>query len=215
VNGDSPFPDDVGEVPLPPAVTRWRSPNARKASDGVAPPSRAAAPAEPESTSPLDIDTPLVDTTEETAAPSSAQSTADTEIEATDAPSSELAPAALLQPVEEPVSEPQRVTPPQQQAPILELNVEAPTQTVEDVKSPEVAPRIDLNLANLIAEVVGHQAHENADQLAHELADRLEKLTERLRTEDFDVVRQELAQGDRLDVLVAGFLGGYAAVRKD
>ena len=43
------------------------------------------------------------------------------------------------------------------------------------------------------------------------LADRLEKLSHRLRVEDTTVIVRRLAGGDRLDALLAGLLAGYLA----
>ena len=43
------------------------------------------------------------------------------------------------------------------------------------------------------------------------LADRLEKLSHRLRVEDTQVVVRRLAGGDKLDALLAGLLAGYLA----
>ena len=44
-----------------------------------------------------------------------------------------------------------------------------------------------------------------------DLADRLEKLSHRLRIEDADAVVNRLAGGDKLDALLAGLLAGYIA----
>ena len=43
------------------------------------------------------------------------------------------------------------------------------------------------------------------------LAERLEKLSHRLRVEDTDAVVRRLAGGDRLDTLLAGLLAGFLA----
>jgi hypothetical protein len=43
------------------------------------------------------------------------------------------------------------------------------------------------------------------------LADRLEKLSHRLRVEDSNAMLSKLARGDRLDALLAGLLAGYLA----
>ena len=43
------------------------------------------------------------------------------------------------------------------------------------------------------------------------LAERLEKLSHRLRVEQTDAVVRRLASGDRLDTLLAGLLAGYLA----
>jgi hypothetical protein len=43
------------------------------------------------------------------------------------------------------------------------------------------------------------------------LADRLEKLSHRLRVEDTESVIRRLASGDRLDTMLAGLLAGYLA----
>lgn len=47
-----------------------------------------------------------------------------------------------------------------------------------------------------------------------ELADRLEKLSHRLRVEDANAVIARLAGGDKLDALLAGLLAGYIAGSK-
>lgn len=52
-------------------------------------------------------------------------------------------------------------------------------------------------------------AHEHTPLTA--LADRLEKLSHRLRVENTEVVVHRLAGGDRLDALLAGLLAGYLA----
>jgi hypothetical protein len=43
------------------------------------------------------------------------------------------------------------------------------------------------------------------------LADRLEKLSHRLRVEETDTIMRKMARGDRLDALLAGLLAGYLA----
>jgi hypothetical protein len=43
------------------------------------------------------------------------------------------------------------------------------------------------------------------------LADRLEKLSHRLRVEDTEIIIRRLASGDRLDTMLAGLLAGYLA----
>jgi hypothetical protein len=47
------------------------------------------------------------------------------------------------------------------------------------------------------------------------LAERLEKLSRRLRVEDTDAVVRRLAAGDRLDSLLAGLLAGYLAGKSE
>jgi hypothetical protein len=47
------------------------------------------------------------------------------------------------------------------------------------------------------------------------LAERLEKLSHRLRVEDTDAVVRRLAAGDRLDSLLAGLLAGYLAGKSE
>lgn len=47
-----------------------------------------------------------------------------------------------------------------------------------------------------------------------ELAERLEKLSHRLRVEDPDAVLARLAGGDKLDAMLAGLLAGYLAGTK-
>ena len=47
------------------------------------------------------------------------------------------------------------------------------------------------------------------------LADRLEKLSHRLRVEETQVVVRRLAGGDKLDALLAGLLAGYLAGTSD
>jgi hypothetical protein len=51
-------------------------------------------------------------------------------------------------------------------------------------------------------------------KLSNELADRFERLSSRLRGEAFDSLTESLARGDRLDLLMAGFLSGYSSARK-
>lgn len=46
-----------------------------------------------------------------------------------------------------------------------------------------------------------------------DLADRLEKLSHRLRVEETDIVLSRMASGDRLDALLAGLLAGYLAAK--
>lgn len=47
------------------------------------------------------------------------------------------------------------------------------------------------------------------------LAERLEKLSHRLRIDDMDVIVRRLAAGDRLDTMLAGLLAGYLAGTSD
>lgn len=47
-----------------------------------------------------------------------------------------------------------------------------------------------------------------------ELADRLEKLSHRLRVDDADAVLARLASGDHLDAMLGGLLAGYLAGKK-
>ncbi|HUP89575.1 MAG TPA: hypothetical protein VM100_09500 [Longimicrobiales bacterium] len=47
-----------------------------------------------------------------------------------------------------------------------------------------------------------------------DLADRLEKLSHRLRIEESHSILSRLASGDRLDAMLAGLLGGYLASHK-
>ena len=47
------------------------------------------------------------------------------------------------------------------------------------------------------------------------LAERLEKLSHRLRVEESDAVVRRLASGDRLDALLAGLLAGYLAGKSE
>lgn len=47
----------------------------------------------------------------------------------------------------------------------------------------------------------------------HELAERFEKLSRRLRAEDIESLLPSLARGDRFDALVAGFIAGYFSAR--
>ncbi len=44
---------------------------------------------------------------------------------------------------------------------------------------------------------------------AHELADRLERLSQRMRADDASAVLAQLARGDKLDAMLAGLLAGY------
>ncbi len=47
-----------------------------------------------------------------------------------------------------------------------------------------------------------------------ELADRLERLSRRLRAEELSALLSSLAQGDHFDALMAGFLAGHVSARK-
>jgi hypothetical protein len=47
------------------------------------------------------------------------------------------------------------------------------------------------------------------------LAERLEKLSHRLRVEESDAIVRRLASGDRLDALLAGLLAGYLAGKSE
>ena len=47
-----------------------------------------------------------------------------------------------------------------------------------------------------------------------ELADKLEKLSHRLRVEDAQAVINRLAAGDNIDMMLAGLLAGFVAARK-
>jgi hypothetical protein len=47
------------------------------------------------------------------------------------------------------------------------------------------------------------------------LAERLEKLSHRLRVEESDAIVRRLAGGDRLDALLAGLLAGYLAGKSE
>lgn len=62
-----------------------------------------------------------------------------------------------------------------------------------------------------VASEVG--AAESIDEVAGEFARRLEALAERLRTEGLRAIDRTLAEGDRLDAAVAGFLTGLMASR--
>jgi hypothetical protein len=54
---------------------------------------------------------------------------------------------------------------------------------------------------------------EPASELARDLADRLVRLAERLRREGTPALEYTMAEGDRLDASIAGFLAGYVAAR--
>ena len=64
----------------------------------------------------------------------------------------------------------------------------------------------------------GFEGKKLPDPPAHtpvtDLADRLEKLSHRLRVEDANAVIARLAGGDKLDALLAGLLAGYIAGSK-
>jgi hypothetical protein len=63
------------------------------------------------------------------------------------------------------------------------------------------------------AEVVSAVPQEEpaADTLARDLAERLARLAERLRREGTPALEYTMAEGDRLDASIAGFLAGYVA----
>jgi hypothetical protein len=58
-------------------------------------------------------------------------------------------------------------------------------------------------------EAVKQQTEHPPHDAAHDAADRLEKLSRRLRAEDLEPLMRSLAQGDRFDTLLAAFLTGY------
>lgn len=53
------------------------------------------------------------------------------------------------------------------------------------------------------------------NQMMISIAERLEKLSHRLRIEDTETVVRRLAAGDRLDALLAGLLAGYLAGKSE
>jgi len=55
--------------------------------------------------------------------------------------------------------------------------------------------------------------HANHTDPSHELAERFEMLSRRLRAEDIESLLPSLARGDRFDALVAGFIAGYFSAR--
>ena len=57
------------------------------------------------------------------------------------------------------------------------------------------------------------QEVEEATGPLRDLAERLEHLARRLLAEDVESLLPSLARGDRLDMLVAGFLAGYLTAR--
>lgn len=57
----------------------------------------------------------------------------------------------------------------------------------------------------------GQPASENAHTPLTDLADRLEKLSHRLRVEKADAVMGRMASGDKIDAMLAGLLGGFLA----
>lgn len=57
----------------------------------------------------------------------------------------------------------------------------------------------------------GQPASENPHTPVTDLADRLEKLSHRLRVEEAGRVMGRMASGDKLDAMLAGLLGGFLA----
>lgn len=57
-------------------------------------------------------------------------------------------------------------------------------------------------------------ASQNMHTPVTDLADRLEKLSHRLRVEDADAVIGRMVAGDKLDAMLAGLLGGFLAGRE-
>lgn len=77
---------------------------------------------------------------------------------------------------------------------------------------PEDARRVPTGMAPDVVEAAKHHMHDKPDT-AHEIADRFEKLSRRLRNEEIDSLLPSLMRGDRFDSLLAGFLAGYFSAR--
>lgn len=70
---------------------------------------------------------------------------------------------------------------------------------------------VPTGLAPAEVEAVKQQTEHPPQDAAHDVADRFEKLSRRLRTEDPESLMRSLAEGDRFDTLLAAFLTGYFA----
>lgn len=77
---------------------------------------------------------------------------------------------------------------------------------------PEDTRRLPTGLAPEVAHAAQQHNRDKPDT-AHELADRFEKLSRRLRNEGLDSLLPSLTRGDRFDALLAGFLAGYFSAR--
>jgi hypothetical protein len=77
---------------------------------------------------------------------------------------------------------------------------------------PEDTRRVPTGLSAGVVEAAKSHMYDKPDT-AHELADRFEKLSRRLRNEEVDTLLPSLMRGDRFDSLLAGFLAGYFSAR--
>ncbi len=78
---------------------------------------------------------------------------------------------------------------------------------------PEDAKRVPTGMdAAQVEAAIHHTEHPDHDA-AHDLADRFEKLSRRLRSEDIKTLLNNLADGDRFEALVAPFIAGYFSAK--
>ena len=78
---------------------------------------------------------------------------------------------------------------------------------------PEDTRRIPTGLDETQVEAVMQNTEHPRHDPVHDLADRFEKLSRRLRSEELDSLLPSLTRGDRFDLLLAGFLAGYFSAR--
>jgi hypothetical protein len=84
----------------------------------------------------------------------------------------------------------------------------------EEEGTAEPAFQEDVNEMTAALRASAEHEHELVEP-TRELAERLERLSRRLRAEDVDSLLPSLAKGDRFDTLVAGFLAGYFSAKDD
>jgi hypothetical protein len=116
-------------------------------------------------------------------------------------------PLALDEPLE--LAEPFQLTEPLQLADAIVAEDAAQAAAVNEPVFDEV-----LQLTEAPSDNTEHELETaRAQGAAHELAERLEQLSRRLRDEQLESLLPSLAGGDRFDALVAGFLAGYFSAK--
>ena len=190
--GSSNTGDVISGFPLPPAVTQ------QSGNSGA---DRGALPAPPFYMGPLAASSPAPSAALELAAPSEESQLDGLSWEA-------MSDEGVVEPMfEEPVA-----------ATTEEILAAALQRTAEEFPVdafmiPEGTRRVPTGLDQAQVDLVKHHTeHPNHDP-AHDLADRFEKLSRRLRAESIDSLLPSLTRGDRFDTLLAGFLAGYFSAR--
>ena len=78
---------------------------------------------------------------------------------------------------------------------------------------PEDSTSVPTGLDAAQVEAVKHHSAHPPHDAAHDVADRFERLSRRLRTEGLDSLLPSLARGDTFDSMLAGFLAGYLSAK--